>query len=318
MNSSGNYSVVATNSIGCSAISPISTVATLALPNATINSINPTTFCLGGGTNLSAPINSGYQYQWFKNNTLIVGATSSLYLATTTGSYKVFITNSSGCSNFSNNTINVNALPLPSLDIFGDSVICLGEMTTITVDSDGSVTLNGIPNLNILQVSPSNTTEYNVVSQGTNGCTSSATLTIEVHYAEDTSIFMSSYGPLVMAGQTFTQSGVYTLDLNSVYGCDSTVTLNLNVLFNDIETIETSDLTIINPVKNGLIHIRSEDIEVIEFNGIYDILGREISYESIVANTGGITIQISVPIGAYNIHFEQDGKFIQKKFIVID
>jgi hypothetical protein len=121
-----------------------------------------------------------------------------------------------------------------------------------------------------------------------------------------------------MSGQTFTQSGVYTLDLNSAYGCDSTVTLNLNVLFNEIETIETSDLTIINPVKNGLVHIFSGDIEVIEVNGIYDILGRNISYEAIVENSDGITIQISVPIGAYYITLEKDGKLIQKKFIVVD
>jgi hypothetical protein len=121
-----------------------------------------------------------------------------------------------------------------------------------------------------------------------------------------------------MSGQTFTQSGVYTLNLNSVDGCDSTVTLNLNVLFNDIETIESSDLTIINPVKNGLVHIFSEDIKIIKVNGIYDILGRKISYEAIVENSDGITIQISVPIGPYYIALEKDGKLIQQKFIVVD
>jgi len=316
-NSSTTFTVTGTTSQGCVNTDNVNVVV-LMLPQISMVASTPTTICQNEEVMLNCSSVSTVEFQWYYNNQPINGATQNSIQVNQQGIYYASAeSTSTGCVNYSN-SIFVTVLPSPQITFYGDSIICDGDMATITADSDGNVTWNGTLNQNVLQASPSVTTDYNVVSQGTNGCSSSATLTIEVHYAEDTTIFMSSYGPLVMAGQTFSQSGVYTLDLNSAYGCDSTVTLNLNVLFNDIETIETSDVTLINPVKNGLVHILSEDIEVIKFNGIYDILGREISYETIVENNGGITIQISVPIGAYYINLEQEGKLIQKKFIVVD
>ena len=316
-NTSTTYTVTGTTSQGCVNTDNVNVVV-LMLPQISMVASTPTSICQNEEVILNCSSVSTVALQWYCNNQPINGATQNLIQVNQQGNYYVSAQSSStGCVNYSN-SIFVTVLPAPQITFYGDSIICDGDMATITADSDGNVTWNGTLNQNVLQVSPSVTTDYNVVSQGTNGCTSSATLTIEVHYAEDTTIFTSSYGPLVMAGQTFSQSGVYTLDLNSAYGCDSTVTLNLNVLFNEIETIETSDLTIINPVKNGLVQIISEDIEVIGVYGIYDILGRNISFEAIVENSDGITIQISVPIGAYYIALEKDGKLIQKKFIVVD
>jgi len=178
------------------------------------------------------------------------------------------------------------------------------------------VTWNGTLNQNVLQVSPTASTDYSVVSVGANGCTSSAEITIVVHYAEDTSIFISSYGPLIMSGQTFTQSGVYTLDLNSIHGCDSVVTLNLNVFFNGIEENLKDQIRITNPVQNGQLIIYSDDAEKIEILGINDLLGREIEYRIEESNNSKTILTFSLPSGMYMISVRKDNILINKPFVV--
>lgn len=319
VNTSGTYKVIVTNSQGCSNISNEVVVNFHFVPIGLIFSNDTLTVCEGSPVLLQINTNNlGIGFQWYINNEVINGEINSSYAATTSGIYECIL-NNNGCLSFSSNTFDLIMLPIPTLSIVGDTVLCLGESTTLTAYSNVA---NIIWNDSLFQqdliLSPSFSDNYLVEVIDTNGCENSQLINVEVHNNIDTVIFQSSYGPLEINGQIYAESGIYTQQLFSIYGCDSTVTLNLNVLFNDIETIEKLDLTIINPVKNGLVQIFSEDIEVIEVKGIYDILGRKINYEAIVENSDGITIQISVPIGAYYITLEKDGKLIQKKFIVVD
>lgn len=91
--------------------------------------------CNGGSVNFST--NAGaYSYQWYKNNTLIAGATAPNYTATTAGAYHVVISVPGGCSVASvQKTVTVNAPPV--VDIVGDGpfAFCSGSTLTLSVDS---------------------------------------------------------------------------------------------------------------------------------------------------------------------------------------
>lgn len=318
VSTAGFYSVLSTNTSGCSSISPSFNVTLSSTPNSSINALNPTTFCSGGGVNLSAPISTpGYIYQWYSNGNLILGANSNIYFATTSGTYKVLITNASGCSNFSNNSIVVNCLPQPTLNISGDTSICYGESTVLAANSNSfNIVWNGNQNQSTILVTPNVTTEYNVEAIGSNGCSNSETVTVVVHYASDTTIYLSSYGPLNMGGQIFDESGVYILDLNSIYGCDSIVTLNLNVYFNGIDEQIQDDIRVTNPVQNGQVVIFTQDALDLEIIGIYNLLGSEVKFQFVESTNDSTILKFEEFSGLYMISIKKGNKLINKPFVV--
>jgi hypothetical protein len=90
-NAAGAYSVVVSNS-SCSSSSPATTVTVNPLPTVTITQ---------AGNVLTAP--AGFSsYKWYKNGTLITGATAPTYTATQSGSYYVIVTNANNCAGQSN------------------------------------------------------------------------------------------------------------------------------------------------------------------------------------------------------------------------
>lgn len=70
-------------------------------PPASITPMGDTTFCPGDFVVLSANTGVGLSYQWFEGVTAIPGATAATYIANSTGSYRVRVTNSFACPRFS-------------------------------------------------------------------------------------------------------------------------------------------------------------------------------------------------------------------------
>jgi hypothetical protein len=280
--SSGTYSLFVTNINGCSATSPSVSVVVYPLPTSTISTNNSTTFCEGGNANLNTDNTVGLSYQWYKNGTPINGANASNYSATTSGNYNVYFTNSIGCSNFSSNSIFVNVLPGPSLFISGDTSICGGESTVLIVSSDGSVTWNGNINQNSIQVSPNVSTSYSISSVGSNGCTVQDQVLVTVNYPSDTTIYTSSFGPFILNGQVYQASGIYTQNLQTVAGCDSTITINLNYITNSIEELSDIGISIYpNPSLDGIFYLKNENSIATEKLLLYSSSGQfieELSY----------------------------------------
>jgi len=66
---------------------------TCTTPLATITPKGNTTFLSGGSTELTATTGANYTYEWYLNNVLISGATTSSYKATASGSYTVKVMN---------------------------------------------------------------------------------------------------------------------------------------------------------------------------------------------------------------------------------
>lgn len=100
---SGSYKVIVT-STGCSATSALVSVTVNPLPAATISPSGTVDICSTGSVVLTASSGAGFSYKWKKSTAYITGATSSTYTATAAGTYKVEITNTSGCSKTSPGT----------------------------------------------------------------------------------------------------------------------------------------------------------------------------------------------------------------------
>ena len=105
-------------------------------PTATITSVGNTTFCAGGSVTLNANTGTGLTYLWKKYGNPIAGATSSSYVATGAGVYKVVVTNAAGCSATSSSVIvTVNPLPAATATASGSTAICPGSSVSLNANT---------------------------------------------------------------------------------------------------------------------------------------------------------------------------------------
>jgi hypothetical protein len=96
-----SYTVVENNTFGCTSTSAATSVTFLTLPAATITPLGDLNICLTGSVLLQANAGTGYTYRWKKGANFLTGQTNQNYTATTKGTYRVEVTNSSGCSKLS-------------------------------------------------------------------------------------------------------------------------------------------------------------------------------------------------------------------------
>ncbi len=80
---------------GCSITVP---VIVNPAPTSIITASSATTFCAGGNVVLNGTIGAGLTYQWNVGGSAIAGETNATYLATTSGSYTLDITNAFNCT----------------------------------------------------------------------------------------------------------------------------------------------------------------------------------------------------------------------------
>ena len=96
----GSYTVIVTNSNGCSTTSAALVVSEALLPTASIT--GAATICTGTTETLTATATAGSgtiaTYQWVLNGVTNVGTNLATYDATVAGSYTVIVTNSFGCA----------------------------------------------------------------------------------------------------------------------------------------------------------------------------------------------------------------------------
>lgn len=94
----GNYTVLVTIAGGCSALSVVATVTVNQKPAPAITALGSLDICATGSVKLKTASKIGSVYQWYFNGSIIVGATSNVYIATAAGSYYVKETNAAGCN----------------------------------------------------------------------------------------------------------------------------------------------------------------------------------------------------------------------------
>jgi hypothetical protein len=135
----GSYTVQRTVS-GCSAVSSAVAVVVTSSPAVSITAAGPTAFCSGGSVVLNATTGTGSTYVWFRNGTVISGATSSGYTATEAGSYTVQ-RSVSGCSATSGAVVvSVTSAPSTSITAGGPTTFAQGGSVGLYATwSNGSI-----------------------------------------------------------------------------------------------------------------------------------------------------------------------------------
>ncbi len=247
--STTTYTVTVSNAAGCTA-SATSTVTVNALPVATATG-GP--ICSGTAAVLTA--SGGTSYAWSN------GATTASTAVTLAGTYRVTVTNASGCT--ATASAVATAAVRPTVTVTGGSA-CKNVNITITATGGGTYLWNTGSTASSFTVAPAATTTYTVTVTNASGCTAAAsgtatvwalptaapssntpillngTINLTSNGAAGTTPYTYSWsGPSAytstsanpsIASATPSKSGIYYLTVTDAHSC--TVTGNTTVVLN--------------------------------------------------------------------------------------
>ncbi len=136
----GTYIDTIYNTIGCDSILTLN-LSVKPLPTISISSTT-NSICNGDSVQINSISNSSpLSYQWQYNNASITTAISNSIYVKNSGTYKLNVTDSNGCSNTSNNiSIVVNPLPTiaANLNVSGSLTFCQGLSVTLSTTSNST------------------------------------------------------------------------------------------------------------------------------------------------------------------------------------
>lgn len=174
----GNYQVLITDVLGCTAtnsfvvnqpdsiqLNLIVQGSTCNLPNGSVQAI------VVGGV-------QSYSYLWS------TGSNDDNILNLVPGSYSLTVTDANGC--IKNNSLTINAVPIPDVSISGVDSICIGDNCNLNASVANQVLpityqwSNGLPALSGVNVAPGSTQNYSLVVIDGNGCSDTTDFTLNV------------------------------------------------------------------------------------------------------------------------------------------
>ena len=232
-NSVGSFTYIAsaTGSNGCTANDDaILTVNTLPIAQAGLDGLITCSSNPNGASLGSNPI-AGETYSWTPtsglSNAIIANPIANPVSNTI---YTVTTTNSFGCSAIDSVFISVDN-NAPILDAGNDQNICNGDSLLLfaTEVSGSTITWNGNV-ANGSYVLPTTSSYYFATALASNGCNSIDSILITVLEPTTSTIIETACDEFVLNGNTYNQSGTYTQVITNSTGCDSTITLNLNII----------------------------------------------------------------------------------------
>ncbi len=174
----GNYQVTVTDNLGCTATNtfvvnqPDSLQLNLIIQGSTCNLPNGSVQAIVGGGVQS------YNYLWSNSST------SDVISNLTPGSYSLTVTDANGC--VKNNSVTINAVPIPDVSISGADSICIGNNCNLNATVLNQVLpityqwSNGLPSLPGVNVAPVATQNYTLVVVDGNGCSDTAEFVVNV------------------------------------------------------------------------------------------------------------------------------------------
>ncbi|MFN8357943.1 MAG: LamG-like jellyroll fold domain-containing protein [Spirosomataceae bacterium] len=234
LNQAGTYTVVVSNTNGCTASATVS-VSINALPGVSVSSNSPV--CQGNTLNLSAT--GGATYNWRGPAAFTSTSNQPARSNVTTnmaGVYSVTVTNAAGCS--ATQTIAVVINPSPTVTVQSNSPTCVGAIINLSA-SGGTSYVWSCPTGNCpngfasTSATPSFVGEiassgsYSVTIVDGNGCSNSASISVKVNPLPTLNIAI----PTAQCGGT--------LNLNTVFSSNGTLSYFANSGFSS---------TVANPV----------------------------------------------------------------------
>jgi hypothetical protein len=173
----GTYTVTATAANGCNATRSIVVTNTTITPAISIS--GAANGCVAANTTITA--SGGTSYLWSTG-----AATAAIVVTPVSGTttYTVTVTGANGCT--ATTTASVRPIAVPSA-ISAASGICVGEGTDLTASGGVSYVWTNVPagtsigTTPSINVTPSVTTTYTVTATTAQGCTATATVTINVY-----------------------------------------------------------------------------------------------------------------------------------------
>ena len=147
---------------------------------------------------ISGGVNPTFTYSWspstFLSSTTTMSTTSN---ATLTTAYTVTVSNAFGCSASGVKTLTI--IPAPVISVTGNTSICAGQTTTLTLNGGSSYTWSPASSLStitnsIAVASPSSSITYSVTGSNSFGCTKTNTVFVNVSpdYILNTSVSQST------------------------------------------------------------------------------------------------------------------------------
>jgi hypothetical protein len=197
VNTSGNYCVTVSNSLGCTASTCHSfTVSSAIIP--TIAANGPTTFCQSSNVTLDA--GSGYSLYIWSN-----GASTETITVNTSNVYKVTVSNATGCTGSASQTVTVTPL-INGLSIVGPTSACGGGNVTLTTSSAyGSYIWSNGATTQAINIAATGI-YYVTVSNGGN-CTATAHQSVTILTSPVPNIFPDSLSNLCSGGNATLKVG---------------------------------------------------------------------------------------------------------------
>jgi hypothetical protein len=247
----GQHLVIAANEIssslsiygipGCSA--PISSSLSV--------SGNTTGLCSNNGPILSVPSNPNLNYQWSVNGTILTGATSNTIMANNNGNYSVAISGGTNCAT-SSLSQSISVLPSPTINISGNTTICIGNTATLIANGATTYTWSNSSSNSLIAVNPNTTTTYSVTGSNLNGCSNTQTMSLAVN--QNPTITATTSFSVICNGNssTLTANGAntyswstganspsiivspnvtstFTVNGTNINGCSNSETISINV-----------------------------------------------------------------------------------------
>ena len=190
-----------------------------------------------------------------------------------------------------------------------DSIVTLTVTELPTVHTDLTLTICEGTSLNFSGFNVSEAGIYTQTHTSVNGCDSIVTLTVSVNPTFDTTI-----NATINPGETYaefgfneSEAGTYVQNLQTEFGCDSTITLVLSVNSSLID-IEQTEITFYPNPTDSKVNF-SQAIEKVE---VIDLTGKTILTFS---NAKTINIE-SLPAGAYYLRLTNEEKTIMQKKVI--
>ena len=193
----GDYSVIATNAVGCTRSFPGPyTIGAYIPPTVSPTAVDPT-ICEGSSTELNAnavaaPGSSISSYTWDNATILSVPNTvanpTAYPIALGTTTYSVTVVDDKGCSDSEGVDVEVTPAPIVTINST-DNPICVGETTTLSAASDKTVASwywdSNVPTatatIGDYSITPLITTNYDLTVTDIDGCSTTETYTVTVN-----------------------------------------------------------------------------------------------------------------------------------------